>query len=340
MTGSTDGDRDRLDSLRDPLPALAILAGLRLDLFTAVAEHPRTVTELAAAMSCDERRLEALLRALEALDLVDCLEDDGGRPRFLCTSAAARWLCTTSPEFDGHDHALAVRLWAAGLTVAEAIRLGQPTARHAVGGDAADTVAFLRSLHPGALATGQQLGRLGWLDGCRHIVDVGGGSGGLAIALHRHLPEARVLVLERPEVAPVTRQFLADEAATVDVVEGDIVTDGPELDTAFDPPCDGIVCCSLLQVLAPRDAARAVRRMTGWLAPGGRFVLLGMGVLADDRVTPRDAALGNILFGTLYDEGRAYTVTEYRTWMQDAGLEQIESVWLDDGRGALRGVAR
>ena len=141
-------------------------------------------------------------------------------------------------------------------------------------------------------------------------------------------------------MATVTRQFLAAaDNATIEVIEGDVVADGVELDATRGPSCDGVVCCALLQVLAPENAARVVRRMADWLASGGSLIVLGMGVLADDRVTPRGATVHNIIFGTLYEDGRAYTVTEYRSWMQAAGLSQIESVWLDDGRGAIRGVS-
>jgi hypothetical protein len=182
VTDTTDPQRAWLDSLRDPLPALAILAGLRLDLFTQIGTRPQSVTELATAMAWDERRLDALLRALVALYLVDILEAQGD-PRFLCTPVAARWLCSTSPEFDGQDRDLAPRLWAAGLTVAASIRMGQSTAPHAVGGGTADTAAFLQGLHPAAIAAGRRLGRLGWLDDCRDVIDVGGGSGGLALLL-------------------------------------------------------------------------------------------------------------------------------------------------------------
>lgn len=221
--------------------------------------------------------------------------------------------------------------------MAESIRTGAATSPAATDGAAADRLGFLQGLHPEAIASGQLLGRLGWLDDCRNIIDVGGGSAGLALALHRHLPAARIRVLERADVAPLTRQFIATEGGDIEVVAGDVVAQAGELDTAMGTSCDGIVCCALLQVLAPDDAALAVRRMTRWLCPGGRLVVLGMGVLEDDRVRPRGAALANILFGSLYDDGRGYTVTEYRTWMQDAGLVQISSHWLEDGRGALIG---
>jgi cyclopropane fatty-acyl-phospholipid synthase-like methyltransferase len=99
-----------------------------------------------------------------------------------------------------------------------------------------------------------------------------------------------------------------------------------------------VVCVSVLQVLGPHEAAQLVKRVGGWLRPGGRLVIAGIGVLGDDRRSPRDAAVHNILFGTLYEAGRAYTLAEHISWLQDAGFADVRTEWLDDGRGAVRGV--
>jgi phospholipid N-methyltransferase len=327
----TELDRQRLDVLRDPLPALAILAGLRLDLFTRLGKRTLSAGELARDLKVDPRRLEALLYALVSLDLLAVVDDDG-RPRFRCTPPARRWLDATSPEFDGHDRDLAVRLWAAGLTVAESVQLGRPTAPHA----AVDTAAFLQGLHPGALATGQRLAGLGWFDDCTDIVDVGGGSGGLAAALARHRPDARVRIVEIAEVSPITRSWMEREAVDVDVLEGDVSEGEGDLDDRVGASCDAVIACALLQTLSAERAAAAVRRMADWMVPGGQLIVIGMGVLDDSRQSPPAAALFNILFGTLYDEGRAWTVAQIRTWMQEAGLVDIEVHRWDDGRGVLR----
>ena len=65
-----------------------------------------------------------------------------------------------------------------------------------------------------------------------------------------------------------------------------------------------------------------------------------MGVVADDRVHPRAAAVHGILFGALYDGGGAWTVSQYGAWLEAAGCGQVEADWLDDGRGAIRAVRR
>ena len=334
-------DDSRIEELLDAVPALAVLAGLRLDLFSHVAGTPRTAAETAARIGGDERRLEALLHALAALDLLEARPDaGGGPPRFLCRPAAARRLAASGDDCAAGSE-LAARLWGAGLTVADSIRQGAATAPRAAGGDSAEeTAAFLRALHPGALRTGREIARRGWLDGCRRIVDAGGGSGGLAAALCRALPEAEVRVVERESAAPWTRRFLEKEGAEVRVVEGDLVGGGSGLEDQLDLPCDGVVCLSVMQVLAPEEAGRVVSRIGGWLRPGGRLVIAGMGVLADDRLSPRDSAVHNILLGALYEGGRGYTLSEHRRWLEAAGFTGIEWDELTDGRGAIRAVRR
>ena len=229
----------RTEELLDAVPALAVLAGLRLDLFSHLADTPRTAAEAASRIGGDERRLQALLHALAALDLLEVRPAaGGGPPRFLCRPAAARRLAAGGEDYAGHGRELAARLWAAGLTVADSIRRGAATAPEAAGGDSdEETGAFLRALHPGALRTGREIARRGWLDGCRRIVDAGGGSGGLAAALQRALPEAEVRVVERESAAPWTRRLLEEEGATgVRVVEGDLAAGGSSLEGGLDLP--------------------------------------------------------------------------------------------------------
>ena len=335
-------DDSRIEALLDAMPALAVLAGLRLDLFTHLAAEPRTAADLAGRVGGDERRLEALLHALAALELLEVSTAAGGETRFLCRPAAARRLAAGGDDYVGQGRELAARLWAAGLTVADSIRRGAATAPRAAGGDSdEETGAFLGALHPGAVRTGREMARRGWFDGCRRLVDAGGGSGGVAAALGRELPGVEVSVVERGSAAPWTRRFLEQEGAgAVRVVEGDLLDGGSGLEDRLDLPCDGVVCLSVLQVFGPEEAAGAVTRIAGWLRPGGRLVIAGMGVLADDRISPRDSAVHNILLGALYEGGRGYTLSEHRRWLEAAGFTGVEWDKLADGRGAVRAVRR
>src|SRR5207302_6294899 len=112
-------------------------------------------------------------------------------------------------------HGLWSELWHAELRTAETIQTGKPAARHDdEHRSPAELLTFYRGLHVNAMATGRLLAeRYDW-SGCRSLLDVGGGSGGVAIALVRAGRAQRATVVDLPNVTPLTRQFVAEEGET------------------------------------------------------------------------------------------------------------------------------
>jgi hypothetical protein len=52
-----------------------------------------------------------------------------------------------------------------------------------------------------------------------------------------------------------------------------------------------------------------------------------MGVVLDDsRLSPPYAVSTNLAFLNVYDEGRAYTESEYRDWLDEVGFVFLERV--------------
>ena len=126
----------------------------------------------------------------------------------------------------------------------------------------------------------------------RRVVDVGGGSGGLAIGLAEALPHLQVTVAELPLVAKFTRRFVerAGAAGRVQVQAVDIVHQ--PITGTFDA---AILKC-ILNVMSPEEAAQVLLNVHQALKPGGRIVtlikphyeadksLLRKGVLPDEHV--------------------------------------------------------
>src|SRR6185312_1283882 len=68
------------------------------------------------------------------------------------------------------------------LKAAQSIRADKPQAKHDFGTMSDEELgAFFRGLHAGALATGKQLAKTYSFGRFQSLLDVGGGSGGLAI---------------------------------------------------------------------------------------------------------------------------------------------------------------
>ena len=72
-------------------------AGVKLDVFTPLAEAPATVSGLARIINADERGLGMLLNALAAMGLLE--KNDNG---FSATGFSAEYLSRKSPAYMGH----------------------------------------------------------------------------------------------------------------------------------------------------------------------------------------------------------------------------------------------
>lgn len=313
-----------LQRLLDVYPSFALLAGLRLEVFACLAEGPLSAPQAAGRLGVDPRRLAVLLHALAAIGLLEIRK--GGR--FANTAESAALLAKGSPAYLGGSHALWAQLWEAGLRAADSIRTGQPQARHEIAAMPADQLEdFVAGLHPDALEVGTGLAQRPEWATRRTLVDVGGGSGGVSIALCQACPHLRATVVELPAVVPLTRRFVGQAG-----LEGRIETRGADLFAhPLNGPFDAAVLKALLQTLSPEQARLALIHVGAALVPGAWIYILGQGILDDSRLSPREAACFNLAFLSLYPEGRAYTESEYRSWLEEAGFAAVERSSLAEG---------
>jgi SAM-dependent methyltransferase len=316
-----------IQKLVDVFPSFALLAGMQLDLFTPLKAGPMRPEQIANTIGVDVAKLKPLLYALVAAELLT-VEGD----RFANTDEANHFLVRGSPAYMGGIHPLYADLWDAALQTAESIRTGQPQAKHdytQMSREALET--FYQGLHPGALVTGRTLVKDYGLSSCHRLLDVGGGSGGVAIAVVKACPHIRATVADVSNVTPITQRFVTEAGVSdrVKVITANIV-EAP-LHGAF----DAVVLKSFIQVLSPGDAQRALGNVNATMAPGGVIYILGIGILDNSRTSPRAAAISNTIFINIYDEGQAYTEDEYHDWLTAAGFVDFKRDTLPDGLGII-----
>ena len=302
--------------------SFAMLAGMQLGLFTPLGDGPLTTQQIASALGVGPAKLRPLLYALVAAGLLT-VEGD----LFSNTAEADHFLVRGKPAYQGGRHEFFSARWGEVLKTAESIRTGLAQAKLEFSEMPQDDLAsFLRGLHPNTLASGRNLVAQYDFSSYRNLLDVGGGSGGLAIAITEACPNLRATVLDLPTVTPVTQQFLAEAGAAdrVDVINGDAIN-GP-----ISGSYDVAVLSSFIQVLSQEDARRALATLSRVLEPGGELYILGR-VLDDSRVSPLETVGFNLVFINVYDGGQAYTEQEHRDWLTEAGFENIERVGRPNG---------
>ncbi|MCU0504198.1 MAG: methyltransferase domain-containing protein [Chloroflexi bacterium] len=298
--------------------AAAIMAADRSGLIAALAGDGGSLDELAARTGASARGVDALVRALVAMGIVESI---GSAYRLGPTGAP---LAATGP--DGLDRlirkeAVFYALWA---RLDGAVRTGDallaPFAERARTEPAA-AEAFLLALNDLAGRVAPDLVPAARLEGARSLVDVGGGGGAYALAFSGADPGLDVTIVEQPSVVPLTERALAAAGAAgtrIRVVAGDATRRGLGLDERF----DAALVSHLLHDMDPEAARAAVRGAASVLGPGG--VLLVHDVFREQGDTDPVVALFDVMMLVENQGGRTHSLADLRGWLVEAGMGEPE----------------
>lgn len=311
-----------------PYPSCALMAACQLDVFTPLKDGALTAEELAEKINVGVSKLRPLLYALVAAKLLTV--NDG---HFANTEESSYYLVQGQPAYTGKRLNAAAMAWTAMLKMTDSIRTGV--------GQAHDVFDFtkmpaerletlLRGFHAPALALGRLLADKLDFSTRRSLIDVGGGSGGVAAALLEKFPHLHATIVEQTNVAPITQRIVAESsvAERVRVVAADAVRES--LDGAFD--C--AILSAVIQTLSADEARRLLQNVACVLNPNGALYIIG-DVLDNSRLTPARVATVNLLLINSFDYGQAYTESEYRAWLSEAGFEEIQREILPDWRSLI-----
>lgn len=309
-------------------PALALLAGMQLDVFTPLAEGPATAESVAARLGVAPERLDRLLAALVTAGL---LTHRGGL--YANTDESAAFLVRGGPRYIGGQHELLSDLWAADMRTAASIRSGRPAAQHDFAHMTDEALAaFLRGLVPYATQTGRDVAKLFDLTIAGSVIDIGGGSGAAVAAMLADHPHLSGTLFDLPPVARVAGPILAGlpGGQRMAIEAGDILAGPPSGRYHL------ALLRALLQVLPPDQAALAVRHSVQALEPGGWIAITGSGILSDDGFSPPGGVYLNVTLMNFYPGGKAHRFSDHARWLAEAGCGPAEFMQLPSGAPLIR----
>ena len=306
---------DTINKLRFSIDAaMAMLAGMQLDVFTPLKDGPKSADQIAEAIGVGSNRLRLLLCGLVSAGLLDV--KDG---LFANTPEAGRFLVNGSPHFLGGMHSRWADQWSMKLKTAESIRTGMPQAKRDFYNSPPEQLeAFLRRANTLSVVTGRDLVERCDFSSVRTLADIGGGAGGLAITIARACRQIKATVVDLPLVTPIAQKVVEEEGAAdrVKVIEVDIMA------RPLPGSYDAAVLKNLLQVLSPEDAQRVLVNISKAINPGGAIFIVGQ-ILDNSRTTPPEAVGFNLNFINNYEAGESYTEQEHRVWLTEAGFVEI-----------------
>ena len=308
-------------------PPFALLAGMQLDLFALLKDEPMNAEQIAATIGVSSTKLKALLYALVVAGFLYM-----DRESFSNTDAANRFLVKGSPSFVGDIHEILSTMWSAVLKTAESIRTGSPQAKLNYSDMSQDDLLqFFRGEHPYAVEYGRDLVKRYDFSSYSTLLDVGGGSGGLAIAVTEACPHIQATVVDLPKITPVTQIYI-DEAGAgnrVKVITADVIRD------SLPGSYDAAVMSAFIQVLSPDDALCAIKNVSEVMNAGGKIYIKGYGIIDNSRISPQKLVGFNLVYINVYDEGQAYTEQEHKDWLEEAGFGNFRRTILDDGSSII-----
>jgi hypothetical protein len=304
-----------IETLADAVyPSFAMLAGMELDLFTPLKDGPLTAAEVAQRAETDPAKTGPLLHALVATGL---LNFDGSR--FLNSAEADRFLVRGRPDYIGMRHHAYRRRWNSVLGVADTIRTGVPQRGMDYANMPADVrEAFYRGTFTECLAAGRELAKSADFSSFRSLVDVAGGSGGVAIAMAESWPNLSITIADLPAIVPIAQRYIdeAGFAARIKVCPIDVVRG------ALAGSFDIAVMRGLVPVLAPDQIRSALANIYAALKPGSPLYVVGW-ILDDSRISPLSYATYNLLFVNDYADSLIHTEAEHRAWLEQTGFQYV-----------------
>lgn len=309
--------------------ACALHAGVRLDVFSPLADGPLTLDVLVERVGCPARSLDMLLTALCALELLTRKND-----QFELTAFAREALCKDAPGYVGyiidHHH----QLMPSWTQLDKSVQLNSP-GRERLSFSDEECESFLMGMYDMASIKAAQAVQKVDLSRCARLLDLGGGTGAYAVHFCKANPELGVVVFDLPTSKPFAEKIITRHGFEQRIVfhAGDFIKD--DLPGGF----DAVWLSHILHGLGEEEAALVVRKAAGTLKPGG-LLLIQEFVLDDSRDGPLFSSLFalNMLSGT--SAGKAYTWNELTEMLQNAGVSRIMKLLESpDGSGILAGTA-
>lgn len=205
------------------------------------------------------------------------------------------------------------------LKSAESIRTGSPQAKfdfHTLPDD--ELMSYFRKQIHSSLGGGKEIAARINFSKFKNLLDAGGGTGGVAMAICAQYPHLKATVADLPRVTKLTEIFIAEADLS------DRIGVSPT-DLCLSPPTgqyDIAILRALIQTLSREESQATLKNVGQSMTPGGKIYIFG-NVLSNNRLEPPASIAFSLVFLNAYDNGKAYTEDEYHEMLTKAGFEDI-----------------
>jgi len=283
----------------------ALFAGLHVDLFSALADGPKSGEELAETTDIPINRIDTLTTALTSVGLLSIGDD-----KKIQNSPAAQSFLSKKSKYDFGDYLryqidqqmypflLQLNGVMKGDLSDDAILSYQRWMT-----DEEQASVYSESQHAGSLGPGRTLARKVDLTDASSLLDVGGGTGAMTISLCREYPNLHATIIDFPNVAEIGWRFVS-EADLVDRVR---YIPGNAIEVRWPGNQDAILMSYLMSGVPGDNVEDLLQKAFEALAPGGKMMVHDF-MVEEDRRGPALAALWQLQHMAFTPDARSLSV--------------------------------
>lgn len=295
------------------------IAVVDFDLFTLLSKSPASVSELQRNLGISERVAEAMVIALQAMEL---LEEKG--EHFFPTPLSREFLVKGNPlymggAFERNKGGLYGKLREAVITEKKRIYgdNDEPWSKHQV--DEEKVRAFTSAMHGISVLPGKALAEIFDFSDYRTVLDIGGGSGAISIMAALQHSNLRAVLFDIPSACQIAEEFIAqsDLADRITSKGGDMFEDPLPGDA------DVVILSNILHDWNEDKCQRLLEKSYNYLPQDGAIIINEI-LLDENKSGPLFAALVSVSMLLWTEGGRQYTGGEISSMLKKSGFSHIE----------------
>lgn len=301
--------------------ARILQTAVSLDIFEAIGSAPEDARTIANRLQLEPVATELLLNALTALKIIEKRGE-----AFSLMDAAKQYLLRSSPQYVGGMIKFEDLSWQSWAKLPEAIRTGKSVRpANMYQDDPGETEIFINAMDSLVKARGDAeavINALDWQD-IGALLDIGSGPATYPIALCRKFSNMHATIFDLPGTLKITERYVREARMTdrITLISGDYRKD------PLPGHYDSIFLSNIIHGEGFEQNQDLISKLSRSLKPRGRIVVKDH-ILDESRASPALGAIFSLLMLLTTDGGRCYSLGEIKSWMQQAGLSQIQQIEL------------
>jgi ubiquinone/menaquinone biosynthesis C-methylase UbiE len=302
------------DTFFGALRAHVLRAAVDLDLFTALADGPKTANEIAKKINASERGARILGDYLAANGFLTKSND-----RYALTEESGAFLNRKSPMFIGSmgDFLLSDYLVERSRVVKDSIVEGGCAIEDGLSPEHPMWVDFAHYMAPMSMLPAQMMAEhLGPVSG--KVVDIAAGHGMYGIAVAKKNPDAHIYAVDWPNVL----QVATENAGKMGVGDRYHLSPGSAFEVDLGNDNNVVLVPNFVHHFNQKTVVDFLKKVHAALKPGGKVAIVDF-VPNEDRVSPPMPASFSMQMLAGTKGGDAYTEKQYHEMLAEAGFKNV-----------------